>query len=63
MDVDEKETPASKEGSAAPNLHDDDELQDEEESSSKNHDNLIVQYIDVLGRVCIEGPLKACQRC
>ena len=61
MDVDEGDASASKEGSAVPDLHGDDDLQDEEDSS-KIHDNLIVQYIDVLGRVRIKDltPYRRC---
>ena len=62
MDIDETETPASKEGSAAPDLYGDDDQKDEEENLSKTHDNLIVTYIDILGRVCIED-LKVYRIC
>lgn len=52
MDVDEQEVPAPGESSdaAGGNDEDDDEKEDDEPSFN-NHDNQIVSYIDVLGRV------------
>ncbi|KAF6760270.1 hypothetical protein DFP72DRAFT_1097039 [Ephemerocybe angulata] len=52
MDVDEQEPPTQKEPSSAPSSGEGE--QSEEENVSKSHDNIIVNYIDVLGRF-LEG--------
>jgi E3 ubiquitin-protein ligase HUWE1 len=61
MDVDEEEeAPESKETSEtpAPIVGTEEEQTTEEENPSKSHDNIIVSYFDVLGRVSHSVPFK-----